>query len=117
MPKFELQPGETLIVNDPWTKWMRREMQPVEGQLKLTNKRLVFIQKAHPLALFVLFIPKSVREHVEMEFPLEEIKNVSKEEVGEKKRLVIENGIERPKIFVTSKVETFLGELKKLLRN
>jgi hypothetical protein len=112
MNKFQLHPGEKLLINDPYAMWMKTEMMAVMGALKLTDKRLVFVKNANPFAgILGLFMP-SQRSHVLHEYPLESIQSFSKEKHFKSVRIVIDNGKDRPKKYVTSKIASFEGELK-----
>jgi hypothetical protein len=100
MKKFELQPGEKLLVNDPHAMWMKSDMMGVQGQLKLTDRRLVFVKNANPFAgLLVLFF-KSLQAQVLIEFPLNEITEISRSAFVKSTRLVVGNGKERSRNFV-----------------
>lgn len=113
MGKFSLQPGEKLVVNDPHVVWMKMPMVNVAGQLKLTDKRIVFIRDAHPFAVFTLFLAKSMRSAVEFDYPLDKVKTISVVEMGKEKRITIEAGSERPRTFISSKAITMEVEFGK----
>jgi hypothetical protein len=112
MNAFQLQPGEKLLINDPHAMWMKSEMMAVMGSLKLTDKRLVFVKNANPFAGILALFMKSQRSHVLHEYPLESIKSYSQEKHYKSARIVIDNGIDRPKKYTTSKIESFEMELK-----
>jgi hypothetical protein len=111
MQKFQLQSEEHLLVNDPHTKWMRG-LTPIAGQLKLTEKRIVFVKNATP---FLKLFLKSQGEEVLHDISLSSIKNYSLVDFGKTKRLLIETGISLPLTFATPKFEIFAGELKRLM--
>jgi hypothetical protein len=116
MEKFELRPGEILVVNDPHAVWMQMELKGIEGQLKLTGKRLVFVKDPVPNSGLLRLFIKSMRAHVLLEFPLDKIKSVERVQFGKSTRLVIDNGIDRPRQFVSSKAETMEFELRRLMK-
>jgi hypothetical protein len=112
MKKFFLQPGESLLINDPHAVWMKTDREKIPGAIKLTNKRFVFEKKATPfLGMFV----KSMKKQVLFDYPLEKIKNYSRETNFKSVNIVIDNGIERPKKFETSKMDNLEAELKRLI--
>lgn len=112
--KFNLRHGEKLIVNDPHVTWRKGGLGFVNGQIKLTDRRIVFIRDPHPFAIFFLYLIRSMRSSVELEYELQKIKSVSVIEYGKEKRLTIDPGNERPKEFETMKALTFESEIKKL---
>ncbi len=114
MEKFSLQPDEHLLINDPHAMWMKGNMMAVQGQLKLTEKRIVFEKNANPLAGILALFMKSQREHTLHDIPLSAITNYSKSTFGKSERLVIDNGVSLPLTFATMKVDTFIAELKRL---
>lgn len=114
MEPFQLQPGEKLLVNDPHAVWMKGGTMTVKGQLKLTDRRLVFVKNPSEFAGPLKWFIKSLRSYVLMDFPLEKIKEVSTTALGKDKRITIDNGIERPRQFVTSKMEVLDAELKRM---
>jgi hypothetical protein len=111
MNDFKLEPGEKLLVNDPYASWLKTEMTFIPGALKLTDKRLVFVKNAVPFGS--LFF-KSMRSHILQEYPLSSIANFSRETLYQSERLIIDNGMERPKKYLTSKAEVLEAELKRL---
>ncbi|HTL80257.1 MAG TPA: hypothetical protein VL651_01060 [Bacteroidia bacterium] len=117
MPSFKLLVGEKLIVNDPHVSWRKGGLSAVNGQLKLTDRRIVFIRDAHPFAIFFLYLIPSMRSAMELEYDLKKIKKVSVVEYGKEKRLTIDPGNERPKEFETMKAMTFESEINKLILN
>jgi len=86
-------------------------MTVIEGSLKLTEKRLVFVKNAVPFGS--LFF-KSMRSHILHEYPIASIANFSRETLYKSERLIIDNAVERPKKYLTSKVEVLEAELKRL---
>lgn len=112
MKPFSLHPGEKLLINDPHAMWMKTEMMAVMGSLKLTDKRLVFVKNANPFAGILQLFMKSQRSHVLHEYPLENIKSYSRETHFKSVRVVIDNGIDRPKKYATSKMDSIEAELK-----
>ncbi len=113
MEPFVLNPNEKLIINDPHAVWMQTETMEVKGSLKLTDKRLVFVKDANPFAGILKLFMKSQRSHVLHDFPLNSIKNYSRKKYFKSERLIIDNGIDRPKEYVASKIESLVAELKK----
>jgi hypothetical protein len=111
MEKFVLSPGEKLLINDPHAIWMQTETMPVDGTIKLTDRRFVFVKNAHAIAILGWFM-KSHRSYVLHDFPLESIKSYSRKKYFKNERLIIDNGIERPREYVTSKVDSLIGEMK-----
>ena len=114
MEAFALLPGEKLLVNDPHATWKKGGTMNVQGQLKLTDQRLVFVKNAAEFSGPLKWIFKSMRPRVELEFPLGRIKSFSASAFGNSKRLTIDNGIERPREFETTKTAIFEFELKRL---
>ncbi len=114
MEKFRLHPGELLLVNDPHVTWMKGGLQTVPGQLKLTNKRLVFVKDAPPFSALFALVVKSLRSHVVFDWKIAEIRNVTRTTHGRVQRITIDPGFERPKEFAASKVEVLEFELKRL---
>lgn len=112
MKPFSLNPGEKLLINDPHAMWMKTEMMAVMGSLKLTDKRLVFVKNANPFAGILGLFMKSQRSHVLHEYPLQNIVSFSKEKHLRNVRIVIDNGKDRPRKYVTSKIDTLAGELQ-----
>ena len=112
MEPFQLHPGEMLLINDPYAMWMKTEMMAVMGTLKLTDKRLVFVKNANPLAGILALFMKSQRSHVLHDYPLDSIKSYSRETHFKSVRIVIDNGIDRPKKYATSKMDSIEAELK-----
>ncbi len=103
MEKFVLNPDEKLLINDPYAMWMKTEMMAIQGSLKLTDKRLVFVKNANPFAGLLQLFMKSQRSCVLQDFSLGTIKNYSRKKFFKNERL---------KEYVTSKIESFLAELK-----
>lgn len=93
---------------------MKGGTMSVAGQLKLTNRRLVFVKNASEFAGPLKWFVKSLRAHVLLEFPLGKIKNFKLAAFGKSQRIVIDNGIERPREFETSKLAVLEAELKRL---
>jgi hypothetical protein len=116
MQPFKLLPEESLLVNDPHVTWMLGGSLNVDGQLKLTNQRLVFVKNGNEIAGPLKWFVKSLREHILLEFPLGEIKNYVVLELGKNKRLTIDNGVERPREFEVSKLAVLDAELKKRVK-
>jgi hypothetical protein len=114
MEAFVMLPGEKLLVNDPHAAWKKGGTMNVQGQLKLTDRRLVFVKNAAEFAGPLKWLFKSMRPRVELEFPLGSIKFFSASAFGNSKRLTIDNGIERLREFETTKTEIFEFELKRL---
>jgi hypothetical protein len=114
MEQFSLKPDEKLLVNDPYASWMKTEMMAIPGSLKLTDKRLVFVKNANQFAGPLKWFIKSMRSQVLHEYPLTSIKSFSRETHFKSEWLVIDNGIERPKKFMTPKIEVLEAELKRL---
>ncbi|MDQ3112252.1 MAG: hypothetical protein M3R17_20395 [Bacteroidota bacterium] len=112
MKAFSLNPGEKLLINDPHAMWMKSEMMAVMGTLKLTDKRLVFVKNANPFAGILALFMKSQRSHVLHEYMLGKINSYSKEKHFKSERIVIDNGIDRPKKYATSKIASIEMELK-----
>ncbi|CAN5917833.1 hypothetical protein BH11BAC7_BH11BAC7_09650 [soil metagenome] len=112
MEPFQLHPGEKLLINDPYAIWMKTEMMAVMGTLKVTDKRFVFVKNANPLAGILALFMKSQRSHVLHDYPLESIKSFSRETHFKSVRIVIDNGIDRPKKYTTSKMDSIEAELK-----
>jgi hypothetical protein len=109
--KFVLHPGESLLINDPHAVWMKTDREKIPGSIKLTNKRFVFEKKATPfLGMFV----QSMKKQILFDYPLEKIKNYSSETNFKSVNIIIDNGIERPKKFETSKIDNLEAELKNL---
>lgn len=115
MSGFKLLPGEKLIVNDPHAVWMKMPMVSIPGQLKLTDRRIVFIRDAHTFAVFTLFLAKSMRSAIEFEYPIDKIAAISVQEMGKEKRLTIEGNNERPKRFISAKALTIEFEFRNKL--
>lgn len=113
MQPFQLLPGEKLIVNDPHVTWKKGGTMDEAGQLKLTDKRLVFVKNANEFAGPLKWFVKSFREQVLLEFPLEKIKSFSVAAIGKNKRIKIDNGIDRPREFEVSKLQVIEAELKR----
>jgi|SRR5665213_94098 len=114
MEKFSLQPDEHLLINDPHAMWMKGAMMAIQGQLKLTEKRIVFEKNANPLAGILSLFLKNQRQHVLHDIPLSSITNFSTVTFAKSERLVIDNGVSLPLTFATSKIDTFIPELKRL---
>jgi hypothetical protein len=112
MEPFTLHPGEKLLINDPHAMWMKTNVMAVMGSLKLTDKRLVFVKNAKPFAGILGIFMKSQRSHVLHEYALDSIKSYTKELHFKSARIVIYNGIDRPKKYSTSKIESIEMELK-----
>jgi hypothetical protein len=112
MKPFSLHAGEKLLINDPHAMWMKTEVMAVMGSLKLTDKRLVFVKNANPFAGILGIFMASQRSHVLHEYPLGSIQSFSKEKHFKSVRIVIDNGKDRPKKYVTSKMGTLEAELK-----
>lgn len=112
MEKFALHQNEKLLINDPHAIWMKTEMMAIRGSLKLTDKRLVFVKNAHPFAGLLKLFLKSLRSYVLHEYPLELLKNYSRKTYYKSERLILDNGFDRPKEFVTSKIKSITSELK-----
>jgi hypothetical protein len=112
MEPFTLHPGEKLLINDPHAMWMKSNTMAVMGSLKLTDKRLVFVKNANPFAGILALFMKSQRSHVLHEYQLASIKSYSKEKHFKSERIVIDNGVDRPKKYATSKIESIEMELK-----
>lgn len=111
MGKFVLQPGENLLINDPHAAWMKTDREKIPGAIRLTNKRFVFEKNATPfLGMFV----QSMKKQILFECELDKIKSYSRETNFKSVNIVIDNGIERPKKFETSKIDSLEGELKHL---
>lgn len=114
MSPFQLQPGEKLIVNDPWASWIKNATSEIKGQLKLTDRRLVFVKNATPfLSLFL----SSKKSCILFDYPFAAIKNFSRKKLFKSEELVIDNGIDRPVSFTTSKMDTFEAGLKERTGN
>lgn len=113
MKPFALLPGEKLIVNDPHVTWKKGGTMDVEGQIKLTDQRLVFVKNASEFAGPVKWFVKSMRAHVLLEFPLNQIKTFSVAAFGKNKRISIDNGLDRPREFEVSKLQVIEAELKR----
>ncbi|HET6989909.1 MAG TPA: hypothetical protein VFJ43_01240 [Bacteroidia bacterium] len=114
MEKFVLNQNEKLLINDPHAIWMKTETMPVDGTIKLTDRRFVFVKNANPIAGILKLFMKSQRSYVLHDFSLESIKTYSRKTLYKNERLIIDNGIERPREYVTSKIESLTGELKNL---
>lgn len=113
MERFVLRPGEKLLVNDPHVRWMKGGTMSVDGQLKLTNQRLVFVKNASEIAGPLKWFVKSLRAHILLEFPLGQVRRFSVAAFGKNKRLTIDNGIERPRDFEVSKLQVLEAELRR----
>lgn len=109
MEKFILQVGEKLIINDPHAMWMKTETMAIDGCLKLTDKRIVFVKNATP---FMQLFSESHKCQVLQDFPLDTLKSYSRKKYFKNERLIIDNGVDRPREYVTSKIESFIAELK-----
>lgn len=92
---------------------MKGGMAAIPGQLKLTDQRLVFVKNASEIAGPLKWFVKSLRAHVLLEFPLGKIKNFKLAAFGKNQRLIIDNGIERPREFEVSKLAVLEAELKR----
>lgn len=114
MQPFQLRPGEKLLVNDPHAVWMKGGTMTVEGQLKLTDQRLVFVKNASEIAGPLKLFMKSLRAHILLEFPIDKIKNFKRAAFGKNQRIVIDNGVDRPREFEVSKLDVMQSELKRI---
>jgi hypothetical protein len=109
METFKLQPGEKLLINDPHAMWMKTDREKIPGAIKLTDKRFVFEKNATPfLSMFV----QAKKKQILFECDLDKIKTFSREKNFKSVNIVIDNGLERPKKFETSKMDSLEGELK-----
>ena len=114
MEQFKLHPDEKLLINDPYASWMKSDLMVIPGSLKLTNKRLVFVKNANPFGGVLKLLIKSMGSYILHEYPLTKEIVVARETHFKSERLVIDNGIERPKEYMTSKIEVLMSELKRL---